>query len=407
MPPKPKIAVGARVSLKSSKSSDKYGTVVKASARREWLITWDKPMKTDSVQRGGALVVHPPGTGLVTPSPADGEDGSNDVALVNEDPNEAEDGNPNIEPEDLNTTSQKRKRFEDKRKDLFGKSVEFSRKAKAGEGGGLVKEVEWKFVDPDSINKVDISGVPGRRGWSDKKQVKVLRNFTINSYSPTNLLDLYRHLWPGDIQKQLGRINAQARLREGDSWVSITEFEFFRFVGLMIGAVLTGVIGVEALFSPSEEGLFMPSINFSEYMTLKRFKQVKRYISEAFANRDLLAENAWAMFDDAVSWYNENRKQNIIRSPEIIGDESMSQFAPQTTKKGGLPNISYIQRKPRPLGTEFKDTCDALTSMMLHLEIQKGEEAQQEMEFAGDVDKHGRGVGVLAATGLRLALASV
>ena len=42
MPPKPKIAVGARVSLKSSKSSDKYGTVVKASARREWLITWDK-----------------------------------------------------------------------------------------------------------------------------------------------------------------------------------------------------------------------------------------------------------------------------------------------------------------------------------------------------------------------------
>ena len=46
-------------------------------------------------------------------------------------------------------------------------------------------------MDPDSINKVDIRGVPGRRGWSDKEQVKVLRNFTINSYSPTNLLDLY------------------------------------------------------------------------------------------------------------------------------------------------------------------------------------------------------------------------
>ena len=175
----------------------------------------------------------------------------------------------------------------------------------------------------------------------------------------------------------------------------------------MIGAVLTGAIGVEALFYPSNDGLFMPSTHFSKYMTFLRFKGIKRYISEAFANRDLLAENAWAMFDDAVSWYNENRKQNIIRSPEIIGDESMSQFAPQTTKKGGLPNISYIQRKPRPLGTEFKDTCDALTGMMLHLEIQKAEEAQQGMEFAGDIDKHGRGVGVLAATGLRLALASV
>ena len=61
MPPKPKIAVGARVSLKSSKSSDKYGTVVKASARREWLITWDKPMKTDSVQRVAPLWSIPPG----------------------------------------------------------------------------------------------------------------------------------------------------------------------------------------------------------------------------------------------------------------------------------------------------------------------------------------------------------
>ena len=107
------ISVSTRVSLKYI-SSD-YGTVVQASAKGEWLIKWDNPMKTDSVQKGSTLLVHPPGTGLVKSSPADGEDGSNDVALINDDPEEVEDGNPMLEPEDLNTTQQKRQRFEAKR----------------------------------------------------------------------------------------------------------------------------------------------------------------------------------------------------------------------------------------------------------------------------------------------------
>eukprot|EP00957_Ditylum_brightwellii_P075139 5710163-Ditylum_brightwellii.AAC.1 len=36
-------------------------------------------------------------------------------------------------------------------------------------------------------------------------------------------------------------------------------------------------------------------------------------------------------------------------------DESMSVWRPQTTKTRHLPNISFIERKPEPLGTEFKE----------------------------------------------------
>jgi hypothetical protein len=35
-------------------------------------------------------------------------------------------------------------------------------------------------------------------------------------------------------------------------------------------------------------------------------------------------------------------------------DESMSAWCPRKTKTGGLPNISFILRKPEPLGKEFK-----------------------------------------------------
>ena len=53
-------------------------------------------------------------------------------------------------------------------------------------------------------------------------------------------------------------------------------------------------------------------------------------------------------------------------------DESMSAWCSRTSKNGGLPNISYIIRKPEPLGTEFKTVCCQLTGVMIWLEIQRG-----------------------------------
>lgn len=35
-------------------------------------------------------------------------------------------------------------------------------------------------------------------------------------------------------------------------------------------------------------------------------------------------------------------------------DETMSAYRPRTTKSGTLPYLSFILRKPEPLGTEFK-----------------------------------------------------
>ena len=55
-----------------------------------------------------------------------------------------------------------------------------------------------------------------------------------------------------------------------------------------------------------------------------------------------------------VNGFNENRRR-IIQAPNIkVLDETMSAFRPQTRKFGNLPHLSYILRKPEPLGTEFK-----------------------------------------------------
>ena len=52
-----------------------------------------------------------------------------------------------------------------------------------------------------------------------------------------------------------------------------------------------------------------------------------------------------------------------------------------TTKLRGLPNISYIMRKPQPLGTEFKNLVCGMSRLMLWLEIHEGKEQIQNKEY--------------------------
>ena len=53
----------------------------------------------------------------------------------------------------------------------------------------------------------------------------------------------------------------------------------------------------------------------------------------------------------------------------------------RTTKTGELPNISFVKRKPEPLGTEVKNACDGMSGTMIWIEIQEGKERMKIKEF--------------------------
>ena len=44
--------------------------------------------------------------------------------------------------------------------------------------------------------------------------------------------------------------------------------------------------------------------------------------------------------------------------------------------------MSYIKRKPEPLGTEFKNLVDGLSGQMIWLEIQEGVDRMSKKEFS-------------------------
>ena len=59
--------------------------------------------------------------------------------------------------------------------------------------------------------------------------------------------------------------------------------------------------------------------------------------------------------------------KNIAASFLKVGDESMSAIRFRTTAKGNLPHLSYILRKPDPLGTEFNTVAFSVTGALLSI----------------------------------------
>ena len=60
--------------------------------------------------------------------------------------------------------------------------------------------------------------------------------------------------------------------------------------------------------------------------------------------------NFGEMFSGAIEEFNEIRTTKLTCSHWISADESMCAWRPRTTALGGLPNISFVVRKPEPLG---------------------------------------------------------
>ena len=69
----------------------------------------------------------------------------------------------------------------------------------------------------------------------------------------------------------------------------------------------------------------------------------------------------------------------VVSSYEKVLDESMSSQRPRTTTTGGMPNTSFILRKPEPLVTELKTARCAKTRVMTRMEIMRGAKGMKEM----------------------------
>jgi hypothetical protein len=102
-----------------------------------------------------------------------------------------------------------------------------------------------------------------------------------------------------------------------------------------------------------------PNIDLTPHMPMRCFEDIKTFLPYAFAdfekqNPALPNDDPRYMLSKLIDEFHKNRAKTVAASVIKLLDESMSAWCPRKSKTGGLPNISFILRKPEPLGTEFK-----------------------------------------------------
>jgi hypothetical protein len=270
----------------------------------------------------------------------------------------------------LDVYQQQRKQCEEKKLEIIESN--WSVATKSGNA-----ELVWKVI-PDSIpdNPAEEFSSIGVRDFDWENFRRLSSNIKSSKKTTETVqpyLELFLLLWPGDWKKQLIQLNDEiqkdfknkSKNKAGVRPIRpVTPNEFLVFIGIIIFAGAVGKGGknlFEGEKDRQKEGvhLMSPRIDVTPHMPLRRFEDIKTYFPYAFAdfekkNPALPNHDPWYMLSQLVDEFNKNRSRQVAASVIKLLDETMSAWRPRKNKTGGLPNISFILRKPEPLGTEFK-----------------------------------------------------
>jgi len=133
------------------------------------------------------------------------------------------------------------------------------------------------------------------------------------------------------------------------------------------------------------QSISVPQPHFENYMSYCRFKELRRVMPLMWVDYSKKGTDPWYRISAAVDDFNTIRKERLKCSKWISVDESMIAWRPRTTVTGGLPNLSFVARKPEPLGTEFKNSACPILGVIRHLEIQRGKEGMKNLKYNSTV----------------------
>ena len=125
--------------------------------------------------------------------------------------------------------------------------------------------------------------------------------------------------------------------------------------------------------------------DFGRVLSSDRFTRILRYLSrgpdgtETLKNADPWAEVRWL-----VDGFNDCRRSQFKCGWVVTPDESMIQWTGASGPPTGMPHMSYVPRKPVPLGCEVKCVADGTSGVMMFLEIQEGKTRMMRARFADE-----------------------
>jgi len=145
----------------------------------------------------------------------------------------------------------------------------------------------------------------------------------------------------------------------------------------------------EALFKSSDNSdfeSFSSAPDFQNYFKDFRLKEFRRFNPASMqSNEAYQAGDPWWQFSTYVDNFNSIKKREFFFSLNQILDKTMSALRNRKNQTGNLPNISFLLRKPEPLGTELKDSGCKVIGDLRFLELQRGKLPMREKEYCSNL----------------------
>lgn len=179
---------------------------------------------------------------------------------------------------------------------------------------------------------------------------------------------LFEKLWPGSVERQRRKMNEAVKKDNLMTKKNIKQFtleEWWHGIGIIVLAGPAEMGGEKLWEGRKNMEQNLPSVIRRDPVTVMkkyRFGEFKRYFHFAFEGND--PNDPWNPIIGLVNGFNSNRQLNVAASHKKCMDELMSAFQPRSTPLGGLPNFSYVKRKPRPYGIEMKVLACTVTSKL-------------------------------------------
>ena len=197
-----------------------------------------------------------------------------------------------------------------------------------------------------------------------------------------------------EVHEKVAKMNSKIKEDRGTKTKDFSVMEFITCIALLLGAAEYDQQGNKLFRCEVEDEddddilcSFVPTPDFGRFMPYHRFKDFRRFLPTIWCSDERESRDVWWRFCEAIDTMNQIRSSKLQVAKWLVVDESMSAWRPRTTALGGLPNISFISRKPEPLGTEFKVTACPITGCLSSLEIQRGKDGTNDLEYNNETGK--------------------
>ena len=240
----------------------------------------------------------------------------------------------------------------------------------------------WEVCPNGSNTKDDFPQIVGPITQPEKEirpQRKVIKGFSYSG-KKGDLLKAWLRLYPGTISVDVTKIDAEMRRLDPKSR-TLTVGELVLWEGLFLAATLVPQRRHALFTPPSQPRRFSPHPGFEKFMSRHRFDAIKGAVLAACSAPESAGEDPWWEIRPLIEKFNQNRFENVLASVDRVPDELMSPYQPRTTASGDLDHLSYVERKPKSLGTECKCVAVGEHGLMLFLEIQEGQDAMSKKRF--------------------------